>query len=225
MGRNQSTPAKSATANPTRSKEPRRVPPSSVSDAQLLTGHRAVPELRRRSLEHDRSLLHDVAAVADAQRHARVLLDQKNRYAQPLQLADHVPDVADEGWGEPLRGLVHEDEPGPRHHHAGDGKHLLLAAGERLGVLVDALAEAREVPEHLVEALPAQRHPTMGHGREAQLQILAHGETGKDPPVLRHEADAAPRDVVWRHARQVAALEVDRAAGGLDEAHGGFHEW
>src|SRR5438034_822915 len=196
MGSAQSAPVKSATANPIRRSEPRRVPPSRVLDAQLLTGHRAVSELRRPPLEHDGPLLHDVAAIADAEGDARVLLDEQDGDAEPHELADHVPDVADERGREPLGGLVHQDEPRARHHHAGDGEHLLLAAGQRLRRLVDALAEAGEMSEDLVEPLPAQRRGAVGHRREPQLQILAHGEAGKDAPVLRHEADAPPRDLV-----------------------------
>src|SRR6266545_738121 len=220
----QSARAKSAMANPIRRREPRRLPPSRVLDAQLLTGHRAVSQLRRWPLEHDRPLLHDVAAIADAEGHARVLLDEEDGDAAAHELADHVPDVADERGGEPLGGLVHQDEPRARHHHASDGEHLLLAAGQRLGVLVDTLGEPREMLEDLLEACPAQRRGAAGHGREPQLEVLAHGEAREDAPVLRHEADAPPRDLVRRQPGQVAALEVDGASGGLDEAHPGLHE-
>ena len=64
----------------------------------------------------------------------------------------------------------------------------------------------------------------MGHRRETELQVLAHGEAGKDSPVLRHEADPASGDLVGRHPCQIAALELDGATGRLDEAHGRLHE-
>src|SRR5437870_13585149 len=157
MGSAQSATAKMTTTSAARRTVARGLPPSRVLDAQLLTGHLAVSELRRRPLEHDGALLHDVAAIADAEGHARVLLDEQDGDAEPHQLADHVPDVADERGSEPLGGLVHQDEPRARHHHAGDGEHPLLAAGHRLRGLVDALAQAGEMSEDLLEAQPAER--------------------------------------------------------------------
>src|SRR5687767_13483783 len=84
--------------------------PLRVLNSEFLPGHRAVAELARRGLEHDEAFLHDVAAVAHAQGHARVLLDEQDGHAKALQLADHVADVADECRRKPLRRLVHEDD-------------------------------------------------------------------------------------------------------------------
>src|SRR5205814_903387 len=65
-------------------------------DAQFFTGHGALAQLLRRAREDDHALLHDVAAVAHAQRDARVLLDEQYRYTLALQLGDDVADVAHE---------------------------------------------------------------------------------------------------------------------------------
>src|SRR5439155_19491859 len=105
MGSAQSATAKMTTTSAARRTVARRLPPSRVLDAQLLTGHRAVSELRRRPLEHDGPLLHDVAAIADAQGHPRVLLDEQDGDAEPHELADPGPEVADERRREPLGGL------------------------------------------------------------------------------------------------------------------------
>ena len=62
------------------------------------------------------------------------------------------------GWtragGEAHRGLVHQQESGPRHERAAHREHLLLAAGERApGLLAEPLAQPREEPEHPFEVL------------------------------------------------------------------------
>ena len=48
------------------------------------------------------------------------------------------------------RGLVEEQQLRPRHQRAGERQHLLLAAGQRAGLLVHALAQDRE---EVVDAL------------------------------------------------------------------------
>src|SRR2546428_14128479 len=93
-----------------------RLPTPSVLDAQLFTGHRAVAQLARRGFEDDHALLHDVAAVAHAQRDARVLLDEQHGHAQPLELADHVADVADGPRGEAPPGVVPHAPPAAGPH-------------------------------------------------------------------------------------------------------------
>src|SRR5688572_1821591 len=71
--------------------------PSEFLNAEFLARHRTVAELTRRGLEDDQPFLHDVAAVAHAEGHARVLLDEQDSDAHALELADHVADVPDEG--------------------------------------------------------------------------------------------------------------------------------
>src|SRR5687767_6326964 len=95
-GRNHTTAPTSTMASAARTMVSRREPGERL-DAQLFTRHRALSELARRGLEHDRALFHDVAAIADGQRHPRVLLHEEHRHAEPFQLAHHVADVADEG--------------------------------------------------------------------------------------------------------------------------------
>src|SRR2546425_5190179 len=193
-------------------------------DAQLLTGHRTLPQLRRRGREHDRSLLHNIAAVAHGQGHSRVLLDEEHRDAEALELCDHVADEADERGGESLRGLVHQDQPCPRHHHARDREHLLLASREGLARLLQPLGEAREVVEHLLEPATAERRRAVGDGREAQLEVLAHRQPREDAPALRHEPDPEARDLVGGEPGEVVAVELDRPAPRLEKAHRGLHE-
>src|SRR5207253_1074729 len=137
MGRSQKTAPSTTRASAARISVSRRLAPRIASDAQLFTRDRALSKLLRGGLEDDRALLHDVAPVAHGERDARVLLDQQYGHAQPLELEDHVADVPDERGRQPLRGLVHQDQPRAGHHHARDREHLLLATGERLARLID----------------------------------------------------------------------------------------
>src|SRR5689334_11675271 len=107
MGSAHTRPPTSTIASTARTTCWRRPAPRTVLDAQLFTGDRTVAQLVRRRLEDDHALFHDVAAIADAQRDARVLLDQQHGDTEPLQLADHVADVPDERRRQPLRRLVH----------------------------------------------------------------------------------------------------------------------
>ena len=54
-------------------------------------------------------------------------------------------DLAGDERRQAERGLVEEEQPGAAHESARDGEHLLLAAGERAGLLVGAALEPREV--------------------------------------------------------------------------------
>src|SRR3972149_6835294 len=86
------------TASATRTTDSRRWAPVDL-DAQLFTCHRALAQILGGRLEHDQPLLHDVAAVAHREGDAGVLLDEEHGHAEPLELADHVADVAGGGGG------------------------------------------------------------------------------------------------------------------------------
>src|SRR5258705_9444718 len=211
-------------ASAARSSASRWPTPRIALDAQLLTRHRALAKLARRGLEYDRALLHDVATIAHGERDPRVLLDQQHGHAQTLELRDHVADVPDERGRQPLRGLVHEDQPRAGHHHARDRQHLLLTAGQCLARLLDPLPQSREVVEDFVEALAPERRGTVGGGRQAELEVLSDGEPGKDAAILRHEADAEPGDLVRGAAPEIDALELDRAPPGSEKADRRLHQ-
>src|SRR5256886_12995526 len=110
------------------------------------------------------------------------------------------------------------------HHDARDREHLLLAPRERLARLIQSLTQGREVVEHLVEPPAAERRRTVGHGREAQLEVLTHGQARKNAPALRDEADPESRDRVGGEPGEGGAVELDRAAPRLEESHRGLHE-
>src|SRR5690349_7274447 len=95
-------------------------------------------------LEHDAAGLEHVAALGDAERHVRVLLDQEHGGAGAIDLDDGPEDVAHEQRCDAERGLVQQQHARPAHQRAAHRQHLLLAARERARELLSALPEPRE---------------------------------------------------------------------------------
>src|SRR2546430_15070203 len=70
----------------------------------------------------------------------------------------------------------------------------------------------------------AEGRRAIGDGRQAQLEVLPHGQSWEDAPALRDEPDPEPRDRVGREPGQVVAVELDRAAPGSEEPPRGLHQ-
>ena len=79
---------------------------------------------------------------------------------------------------------------------AGDGEHLLLAAGEGAGGLGQALAEAGEEGEGASRG----RRGRLAAGEEADLEVLRDGELGEEAAALGDPGDALAGDVVGGQA-------------------------
>ena len=131
----------------------------------------------------------------DAAHDAEQLLDDRRRQAE-RQLVDH----------EQLR-LGDE-------RHA-ERQHLLLAAGEVAGHLVEALPQARERLEHVLGRLGqvlgvAAVEPAGG------AQVLGDGERREHRLAAGHLDDAEPRGLLRVGVGDVAAVEEDGAADRVD---------
>src|SRR5437660_11388684 len=85
--------------------------------AEVRLAHLWVPqELARRARQDDPPRLEHVAAGGDAERHARVLLDQEHRRAEcPVELLDPAEHGLHEDRSHAQRALVHQEPPWPRH--------------------------------------------------------------------------------------------------------------
>ena len=86
---------------------------------------------------HHAPVLHHVEAVGDCLREAEVLLDEQDGHAARLQRRQHLADALHDHRGEALGRLVEQEHLRAGAQDAGDGEHLLLAAGE-LGALAGA---------------------------------------------------------------------------------------
>src|SRR2546425_10184945 len=85
----------------------------------------------------------------------------------------------------------------PGHQRPRDRQHLLLAARETPAPLPREPAELREQTEDALDGPPAPAAVGL-----ADAQVLEHRQVGEDPPILRDEPDAEPRDFVGRARAQ-----------------------
>ena len=141
--------------------------------------------MRPRGIHH-LALAHDVHVIHELERQRGVLLDQQDRQALLLELADRLPHALDDDRGEAFGRLVHDQAVRVGHKAAADREHLLLAAREGARALIAPLAQTREqgvdplqIPAVALD--PARRHQ----------QVFLDAERGEDAPALRHQPHAA----------------------------------
>ena len=89
---------------------------------------------------------------------------------------------------EPHRGLVHQQQPRPRHQRAAHRDHLLLAARERAGEL--ARAARRRAGRARRRARSPRRSPPLAQVG-AHLEVLEHRHRREQAAVLGHDRDPA----------------------------------
>ena len=150
------------------------------------------------------------------ERHVGVLLDEEDRRPRGVDLPDDLENRLHELWGEAERRLVQEQEARAGEERAADGEHLLLAARERPGTLIETLLQAREQREHAVAIAPDVLAVRAREG--AQVEVFVDGEIGKDAAPLGDLRQAEAQDLVRRPSREVLAVERDRSAGGLHQS-------
>ena len=164
----------------------------------------------RRAGHGDAAGLEDVAAVGDLQRAEGVLLDEEHGDVERLHALHHVEDLGDEDRGEAHRRLVEQEARGAAHQRAGDGEHLLLAAGEAAGDEVALLLQDREHGEGVRHVL---LHPVVGVEEGAEAQVLLDRQVGEDLPALGRLGEAVADALVGRDGGEALAAEGDGAAG------------
>src|SRR5262245_29974905 len=111
-------------------------------DAEVLAQVDALPgELGRRAFDDDAAAVEDDDVVGHVKDEFCVLLDQHDRQPLGFEPTDGGHDLSHDLRCEPLRRLIHQEHAGVRHERAADREHLLLAARERAGDLLAALAQ------------------------------------------------------------------------------------
>jgi len=96
-------------------------------------------------ISHDPAQFHDVAMLRGRERDRCVLLDHQDGGAKfSVDLGEDGKNLAREKGREPKRGLIKQQQRGPRHESATDGKHLLFAAREKPCVLLRPLEQTRK---------------------------------------------------------------------------------
>ena len=131
-------------------------------------------------------------------------------------------DAVDDERRQAERRLVEQEEAGPRHERAGDRHHLLLAARERLGQLMAALAQHRELLVLLLERLGDGGAVGLGVGAHPQIFFDGHGAEQLAP--LRHLGEARAHDGRRGQAADGAAVIADCAARRRHQAHHGVEQ-
>src|SRR3984893_5325814 len=96
-----------------------------------------------RTLELDPALVEHVAAGRERERHLELLLHEQDGDAVPVDSLENLHQGVDQHRHEPAGQLVDQHQARAGQEAAGEREHLLLAAGEILPRLVEALAEAR----------------------------------------------------------------------------------
>jgi hypothetical protein len=164
-------------------------------------------ERSRIAAEGDPALLDQVEMMRDPQRHVRVLLDEEDRRAVAVQLADDAEDLLDYERRETERRLVHQQQLRAAHQRARHRKHLLLAARERAALLAGALAQPREAGE---QALDVRRDSVpviaLVGARRADSRAPSCAGTRADSP----GTSAMPRSTMPCGAAPAISLPMNR---------------
>ena len=153
--------------------------------------------------------LEDVRAVGQLERHGSILLHEQDRQASLRQATNRARDLRHHDRRQPERRLVEQQVLRLRHEAAGDGEHLLLAAGERAAELSAPLAQAREkvVARREIGGEVAPVSALVG----PHQKIVEHGELGKDLAALGDEDQAPPHALEGRPTGDIDAIAADGA--------------
>src|SRR5437763_5078455 len=161
-----------STIAPTTQSRPRRTIGLDAEVCPLDVG--AFEEHLGRAFLDDAPGLQYVAAIGHGECLGGVLLDQQDGRALAVDVTNDVEDLVDEDGCQSERRLVEEQHLGLGHQPAGDGQHLLLAAGERAADLVEALADPREERQHVFQVAADPVPILTPVGPQAEIVSDAH---------------------------------------------------
>ena len=188
-------------AHPTTSSATSSWPPAVP---EVGAAHRIVEqELGRRPAHQRPPALQQVGMPGDVQRERRALVGEQDRRAGVRDAPQRLADLGDHDRRQPQRRLVEQQQPRLSHQRAADREHLLLAAAQQAGALVDALAQDREQLEHLVAQPPLAG--AVARRERAEPEVLADRQIGEHAAALERLRDAE------RHQ----ARRVERAASSV----------
>ena len=145
------------------------------------------------------------------------MFHEQNRNALRVDLPDDLENPRDDLRREAERRLVEHQQLRFAHQRAADGKHLLLAAGERSAELLAALHQQRKIMEDFLEL---GRVALRRMEQAAADKILVHGQPRKDVAAFRAEANAAAQHVVRARGKRRAVPRDGAAAHGHDARDG-----
>src|SRR4051812_38821676 len=189
---------------------------------------------RRRRIGDDAAVIEGEHALREAAHHLHVVLDEKDgRAFGAHRREDHLHDAELLAARDAARGLVEQQDARLRDHRQRDVKQLAHAAGQhlRIAIAIGGQAEALQDPrrrflgrytvtrhERRLAREEAAEAGVPQHHAEPDHHVLVHREGAVELRNLEGAADSEAGDRAGRQARNVAALELDGAALGLQVA-------
>ena len=167
-----------------------------------------VGDLGARSVERDDAAFQHIGIVGDLQGGLRVLLDQQDRGALLLKVADDPEDLLHEQRSQSHARLVQQQQARRSHQGTAKGQHLLLAAGQQPRLLGQALPQPGKALEHPVA--PPSELAAPRRLKAAELEVLIDRHLGEDLTAFGDLTDAELGDAVRGGAGDVGAVEADR---------------
>ena len=158
------------------------------------------------SRHHDGVLGHLESEVSE-------LLDHNDGHPLTRQLLHHAVERLDDDRSQAHGELVEEQEPWPRRHGPGHGKHLLLPSGHGPRLLMPSRRELRKMLEGSMFDLFAGG-PTMGHHPE----VLLHRQVGEDALSLGNQTEPLADQPICLGHSDPLAVEDNLACRNLMEA-------
>ena len=146
-------------------------------------------------------------AVGDAERGARVLLDEQNRDAARPDLGELGEDGLNELGRQAGGGLVEHQHGGRNDERAGDRHHLALAARQATGRQMALAGEIGKEGVDRGDALGARGRRDDAR-RQAKIVLDAHAR--EHVLGLRHESEAATDEAMGGEAGDIRAVEPHR---------------
>src|SRR5215813_4563615 len=188
-------------------------PKISATDARILKKFAGGAAL------DDSTRLEDVAAVGVLESDLHILFKQKDGDSLFINCRHQVEKTVDHDRSQSERKLVDRKQPGFAHQAATDRAHLLLAAGEKTGRLIEPLLEPGQRLQNPVELGLDRRFvpPQVG----SLHKIVFDRQAGEQSSTLRDVDDSGADHLIGAGVRQVDAIEADLAGPRLDELRKG----
>src|SRR5258705_721766 len=176
---------------------------NSCSYREMPAHDLAIVEVCRRQRGDDPSLVHDIAALRHGADHVEILLDENDGdVGLAIKVHDGAGDILDNRRLDAFRWFVEQDQRRVADHDAPDRQLLLLAAGQRSGLLGAPFGEngKRAVDPPVVSGLDlAARHFT-------DLDGFLDTHARKNVATLRHVADAEASAAMREHGAPIPPL-------------------
>src|SRR5580700_1667411 len=183
-----------------------------------ITGADFGGETRRLAFPDDAGMLEHIDAVGVRQREGDVLLAKQHRdrggLAQALQ---RLGQLLEDDRRQAERRLVEDEQFRLHHQRTRNGQYLLLAAGQRSGGLLLAVAQDREQVEQPGDLLRALRRRQM---LAAEVEIFAYRHIDEQLAAFGALHDALARDGRRGEPAQRSALAADVARIGQKAGDG-----